>query len=200
MGKNWVMGMVGAIAVLAVTGIGFAAFTATATVNGTASAGSVDLQITSVLASGCQGFNGATAGNATIAFSSIGGGGTSVSVTATNLTPAVACFGDLTLKNTGSVPLNLSVSLNTPGSNGVCVGGAIDCYDVDTYSGIEDSGWIAWCGPCSFAPLYSVTGFTTLNPGQSYSDAFLVSIPYHSDDGTPASGTFSLVYTGTAGI
>jgi len=39
MGKRWVMGLVAMVGVIALSGIGFAAFTAQATINGTATAG-----------------------------------------------------------------------------------------------------------------------------------------------------------------
>ena len=123
-----------------------------------------------------------------------------MSLSVGNIVPGEFCEAQVVLVNAGSVPFNLSVVFNSPGANGMCVWGQKDCYDVNTNSGIQDSGWIALCGPCSFAPQYSVTNVTTLSPGQTYTDYIDVSIPQGSDDGTPSTGSFSLVYTGSAGF
>jgi hypothetical protein len=93
----------------------------------------------------------------------------------------------------------VSAAFETPGANGMCVWGETDCYDVTTVSGLQVDGWVAFCGPCSFTAQYSVTNFTTLNPGQSYTDTLLVDIPRGADDGTPPTGSFSIVYTGSVG-
>lgn len=194
------MGLVGAFAVMGLAGVGFSAFTASATVYGTASAGTVSLVITETESFGCSGAYANGANNGSMAFSPVSEDGSSVSASVSNIVPGEFCDGLVVLENTGSVPFNVSVAFNTPGANGMCIWGERDCYDVNTLSGIQVSGWLAFCGPCNFSAEYSVTNITTLNPGQTYTDYVAVSIPQGADDGTPPTGSFSLVYTGSAGF
>ncbi len=200
MSKRWVLGIGVALAVVALAGTGFAAFTATATVNGRASAGSVELAIVSTSVGTCQGFSGATApGVGNYTFSGLNEQRTAVTVTVTNLTPSTLCYGYVELENTGSVPVNLSAVLQTPGVSGLCAPSAYNCYDVATASGLEASGYYFWSGTGQRGPTSSVTNIVTIAPGATYTDVIGVGIPGTSTNATPSSATFSIVYTASAG-
>ncbi len=198
MAHKWALGIGAALALVIVAGTGFAAFTATATVNGKASAGSVDLAIVDAFPAGCGGFSGSQyPGPGNYTFSNENEARTSISLTVTNLTPDAWCQGEIVLENVGSVPVNLSVTLNTPGSNGICAPDADNCTAVTTTSGI-DEGWQLWY--VSPTPASTVTNFATLAPGALYYDYIAVGIAGGSTDVTPSTATFSLVYTGSAGV
>lgn len=200
MAQRWILGLVAAIAVIALSGVGFAAFTANATVNGSASAGSVDLQIVYDQGQGCGSLYGATpAGVGNFTFYGLTEGATEISAKVTNLTPGVWCQGVIGLENVGSVPITLSIVVNTPGTNGVCVSYSFNCYDVETISGIEVTGWQWWVGsPTAGTSAYASANFATLAPGQIYYDYLAVNIP-HSSTSAPGAGAFTLVYTASAG-
>jgi len=204
MAKRWLVGLVAAVAVVGLAGVGFSAFTATATVNGYASAGSVSLQITETGTFSCfylpdTPYPYAPApGN--IAFSPIRDGGTEVSFNVSNLTPGVICNGGVLLVNEGSVPLNVSVSLFSAGFNGVCGAYQYNCYDVITYSGIQAGGHYWYSGsPTAGGPSDVSANFVTLAPGASVVDDLGVLIETGSTS-APSSASFSLVYTGSAGF
>ncbi|HTP54841.1 MAG TPA: hypothetical protein VML94_07815 [Thermoplasmata archaeon] len=199
MAKRWVIGLVAAIAVVCMAGVGFSAFTAQAVVNGNASAASMDLQIVNTVAYGCyynDSWTSYAPGN--ISFENENAALNEVTLTVANLTPGIDCRAALVLENTGSVPVNVSSLINTPGNDGVCTTAALDCYDVFTLSGIETNGWIWWDGsPTAGLSSYSYADFATLSPGHSVVDFIGVDIPPGSDDGTPGGAAFSLVYTAT---
>lgn len=203
MAKKWVTSVVCAFAVLSISGIGFAAFTATATVNGTASAGTMGLEIISAVGADCGSLFGATApGAGNFTFFDLNPGHTSISARATNLTPGVYCEGGLELQNTGSVPVTVGVELSTPGLNGICTSYARNCYDVESLSGIEASGWQWYIGsPTAGTSSYGDANFATLNPGATYTDYLAVNLPELSTSAlTPSGATFTIVYTATAGV
>ena len=204
MTKKWVVGVIGAFALVAMTGVGFSAFTASATVYGTASAATMGLEITWTGASTCTYLPGTPLGGqvapGNVSFSPVAEGGTVVSFSASNMTPGVYCQGDLQLTNTGSVPVNVSVVLSTAGSNGICGAYGVNCYDVISYSGIEASGeWWFYGSPTAPGPADVSTNFTTLNPGNSTVDAIavLISTGFTSVD---PSAFFTLTYTASAGF
>ncbi len=200
MARNWVVGIGAALALIVVAGTGFAAFTATATVNGQASAGTVGLAITSTFILGCDAFDGAPVpGPGNITFSDLNEQQTSVTLTVSNLTPSAYCDAYLTLENTGSVPENLSVVLDTPGSNGVCAPSAINCFAVFTLSGIDQGRFWFSDSPYTDTPTSAVSNLVTLAPGGTYTDAIGVAIPTGSTDATPSSAVFTLAYTASAG-
>ena len=200
MAHKWVMGIGAALALIVVAGTGFAAFTATATVNGKATAGTVDLAITSTQTFGCYAFYGGTApGPGNISFSDLNEQRTSVTLTVSNLTPSAFCYANVTLENTGSVPVNLSVALSTAGSNGVCSAEAINCFEVFTLSGITQGVvWFTY-SPIGSTPTSSVSNIATLLPGGTYTDSIGVAIPPTATDATPSSAGFTIAYTASAG-
>lgn len=202
MTRKWQLGLIGAIALLALTGVGFSAFTASATVYGNASAATMDLKIVGEGAYGaCQYWlPGLPTGPGNITFTGLNAAETQVTWNVANVTPNDLCNAYVVLENAGSVPVNVSVALNTPGFNGICTAGELNCYDINTLSGIQANGWIWWVGsPTGGTSSYADSNFVTLNPGQTYTDLLTVDIPPGSDDSTPASATFSLVYTASAG-
>ena len=201
--QKWILGAGMAIAVVAVVGTGFAAFTATATVNGRATAGSVGLTIVNTYVGGCNSFYGAqTPGPGNVTFSDLNEQRTAVTLTISNLTPSAYCGAWVQLENTGSVPVNLSLALLTAGSGGVCPtdnDGATNCYSITTLSGI-DEGQTYWDGsPYGNTPTTSISNIVTLAPGATYTDLIGAEIPTGSTDATPAVCVFTLVYTASAG-
>jgi hypothetical protein len=201
MAKRWLVGLAAAIAVVCMAGVGFSAFTAQATVYGNASAATVGLQITETGTFGCFYFGHDVAAPGNIAFSGLSDGGTQITLTVSNLTPDDICEAGLVLENVGSQPLNVSIALNTPGANGVCGPYGFNCYDVYTYSGIQASGDFFFYGsPTEPTPTSYSANFTELNPGQSYTDYYGIDIPWGSTDATPASATFTLVYSASVGF
>jgi hypothetical protein len=198
MTRKWILGVGAALALVIVVGTGFAAFTATATVNGKATAGSVQLAIVNANYVSCGGFSGVSfPGPGNFTFFGENEARTSISLSVSNLTPDAWCQGYVELENVGSVPVNLSVTLNTPGSNGVCGIDLGNCTAVTTSSGINE-GWQLWYGGPT--GLTTVSNFATLAPGALYVDYVAVGIAGGSTDVTPATATFSLVYTASAGF
>jgi len=200
MGHKWIVGIGAALAVVIVAGTGFAAFTATATVNGRASAGTVDLAIVSAVTGSCGAFFGQQSpGAGNISFTNLNEARTSVTLTVSNLTPSAFCLASVQLENTGSVPVNLSLALSTPGVSGVCAFLAYNCFEVFTSSGITEG--IIWFAesPTGSTPTSSLPNIVTLAPGGIYTDNIGVGIPSTSTDATPSSTVFTLGYTATAG-
>lgn len=110
MARNWVLGVIGVIAVLGVAGVGFATYTASATVNVNATAGSFYLQESADVASS--------------SLSSASGGctftapGTSITLTASNLLPGDFCNFTVTVTDPGSIGGNWFAPI--PGCSGPC--------------------------------------------------------------------------------
>ncbi|MGP8077852.1 MAG: hypothetical protein ACLQD8_00225 [Thermoplasmata archaeon] len=196
MTKRWLVGLVAAIAVVCMAGVGFSAFTAQATVYGNASAASVGLQIVENESFGCFYYGHLESAPGSISFAGLSDGNTAVTLNVANLTPDQVCTATLTIENTGSQPLNVSIALNTPGSNGICLTTEADCFGVTTVSGITVGGFY-FTNPSATA---FVQNFTYLNPGQTYTDTYAVSIEWGSDNSTPSAGTFTLVYSATVGF
>jgi len=200
MTKKWVIGVIGAFAVLAMAGVGFSAFTASATVYGNVAAATVSIQISSVEIAGCYYLPNTPLGEQSapgnLAFSPISASATSVTYNVSNLLPGVYCFGYVTLVSESSVPVNVSVALNTPGVSGVCSEAQSNCFDVVTASGLESSGIWGFYSNTGYAS--SVTNFVTLSPGATYTDVVSVAINTGSTYAA-ATGSYSIVYTASAG-
>jgi hypothetical protein len=191
---------VGAFAVLALTGVGFSAFTASATVNGTATAATMGIQITAYQVGPPAGFITSNTcftwpvpwyqdapGNFT--FYGENAAHTAISAAASNLTPGVYCGGWVVITNVGSVPVNLSAALVS--TSNVCAPFvSYDCYDYSGWDGMD---------PAVFG-TYSATNFTMLAPGASFTDFFVFGIPMGSDNGTPSTAALTLVFTASTGF
>jgi len=113
MGKRWLAGLVVVVAIAAVGGIGFAAFTTSAFIKGNASAGTLGPLYWSDV-SGCSASTSTT-----------NNGSDTLVITALNMAPGDSCTVTGTLNNGGSLPANVY-------SEVTCVNPAEDCL-VFTY-------------------------------------------------------------------
>ena len=201
MARRWVLGVAAAIAVVCVAGVGFSAFTAQATVYGSAYAATVGLEFTQYGIYDCFYLGHSEPAPGKVVFSDLSAGGTQVTLTVSNLTPDDVCETEVTLENTGDQPLNVSITLNTPGENGVCGPYGINCFDIATTSGIQAAGEIYFgASPTDGVPTSYSHNFTTLQPGHTYEDLYALDIPWGSTDATPASASFTLVYSASIGF
>ena len=185
MTKKWIAGMLGVLAVAALVGVGYSAFTATATVNGTATAGTAEITVSSPAAGTCGYVGG---GPAPGGFSFAENHALTVlTVGLSNLVPGGICSFSFTVTNVGTVPVVLSDQLNE--TSGICAPGpTLNCYGVNDGSGLT-----------SATPVLSVTSLATLAVGGTYLDTVWVGIPAGSTS-APPSGGFSIYFTGSAGV
>jgi hypothetical protein len=183
--QRWVVGLLGVFAVAALVGVGYSAFTASATVNGTATAGTVSIEVRSSLSGSCTYASGAPAPGA-FTFSE-NAADTVLSIGVSSLVPGGVCTTQATVTNTGSVPVLLNDQLNE--SSGICASGpTLNCYDVSDTAGLR-----------SVSPVLNVNSIVTLAPGGSYTDTIAVYIPAGSTS-APASGNFAVYFMGSAGL
>ena len=198
MAKRWVLALATAMVIIGSSGVGFAAFSASDVVHGSATAVSVDLQITREVSGGCT-LNSGGAAPGTVEFSDLNAAATEVSLTVANMTLNTYCAAAIVLTNTGPEAVSLTSGILFLGQNGVCGPGQIDCYDVFTLSGIQASGLdcIAGSPTCGYSEEISVN-FATLQPGQSFVETIGMTIPAGSDSSTPSSCAFDLVYEANA--
>jgi hypothetical protein len=189
MGSRLVLALVAAVAIVAVGGIGFAAFTANAYINGTAGAGNVQLAWCNPGYASCAAYYGAT--GPTTYFASDPGVNicptptviTSVTtedtlvLSATNLAPGDYCTFTASLDNVGTLPVSVS-------GNGAYGGAGSGCGDVE-YGDNINGGF----GYSSSSPGINVGG----------SFGFVASIGLSSGATAQSeSCTFDVSFTGTA--
>lgn len=199
MAQRWLIGVIAAFAVIGMAGVGFSAFTATATVNGSASAATVEIKIVDTATFACDYFYNIVGAPGNVSFANENAQQTSISLNVANLTPGVYCTGGLVLENVGTVPVNLSVVFDTAGANNMCTAYALNCYGVFTWSGIGTDGYIYWIGAPNYGtPTDSNANFATLQPGGTFTEYIGVDISYDSTI-APGPGSFTLVYTASAG-
>ena len=111
-----------ALSLLAVTGIGYAAFTATATATVNATAGNLSLQWTA---------NSVDVGSDGYATCAPSGGGSAITETVSTIYPnSNGCIFNVTIQNNGNVPAN-TITVSPPAGT---VFGAYNCFAV-TYGG-----------------------------------------------------------------
>lgn len=200
MAKQWLIGVVAAFAVLGMAGMGFAAFTATATVNGSASAATMGVAFTENATFACDYYYNHPGAPGNIAFSHENPAGNMITLTVANMTPGVYCVSGVVITNTGSVPVNMSVAFFTAGTNGMCSAYQNDCFGVFTTSGLGTDGSIWWIGQPNYGIVTdSYSNFATLAPGGTFTDYIGVDLPAGSTS-APSVGTFQIVYTASAGI
>lgn len=166
MARIWQIGLIAVIAAVAVGGIGFAAFTSTATINGTATGGTLNLQWTPAgtpsLAAGTlletNVFDGCSA---TVTPSLI-------TITATNLAPGDQCeintsYG-LFLENTGSLPATVPW---TYASDYIWSGGTAACPTSNFNGGdgllagtytVPAGGYVGYLSVVSGSPIWVFIG------------------------------------------
>jgi hypothetical protein len=163
-----------AITVLALAGgLGYAAFTSTITVNGSAQAGTLTLGFNVPVTTGTT--NPTAAG--TCYFSGTGG---STTLTVTNMAPGDTCTATITVQNSGTLPT--SSETTTASGSYLCAGAIVtDCYVItdnlglNSYFGTPGSGGALAANTGSF--VYSAT--VTLPAGsttQSSASSFTISI------------------------
>lgn len=197
--KKWWVGVASAFVVLALAGVGFSAFTASATVTGSISAASAEIQFGSFLGHGCvYESNGAT-GPGSLTFSGLNPAATSINLDVQGINLGEYCDGAIQIMNSGTGPVTLTAGILFLGENGICGAGQTDCFDVVSASGIAASGYTCLNGsptPCGTSAEVS-TDFVTLSPGQTFTDDIGVAFAPGSDASSPTTGTFELVYIAT---
>ena len=159
-----------AISLLALTGVGFAAFTSSIYVYGTAGAGTLAVQFNNPATPGTSTPSGA----GTCGFSGTGG---STSFTASNLAPGDICTATITVYNTGSLPTTSeTTSLSAPVN--VCNGA--NCFYVSDSLGLQS--WTAtngFGGPVGIGGSFVYSVSVQLDPGstvQSESGSFTITL------------------------
>jgi hypothetical protein len=134
MGSRLVLAMVAAVAIVAVGGIGFAAFTASVYVDGSGAAGSVALSFTS----NPYGTAASSPAGATCAIQSYGGSTGTITVAASNLEPGQYCTFTLSVQNVGTLPITSETSTYAYVSGSVCnSGGQMNCIWVSDGIGLN---------------------------------------------------------------
>jgi hypothetical protein len=186
MGSRLVLVMVAAVAIVAVGGIGFAAFTSSVTVNGTASAGNIVLEF----ASNPYGTGASTPSGATCTLQTYGGTTTTISISASNLAPNQYCSFVLTITNAGSLPANSESSLFTASSGSYCSSsGEINCIWV------QDS--LSPSPLNSETGVYTGSGTTVIPAGGTLTYTIYTTLPAGSTDQSTSLG-FSISLTGSS--
>jgi hypothetical protein len=160
MGSRLVLAMVAAVAIVAVGGIGFAAWTSSVTVSGSGTAGAVTLTWCSA--------NGVPTGACTASPSFTGTGGCSISASGSvltlsgdNLGPSESCDFTAAILDTGSLPATVTES----GTNGYAINNPSETASGGgfSYGGITytDDGYsnepIASGGTLSYSATLSAT-------------------------------------------
>jgi hypothetical protein len=169
-----------ALSLLALTGIGYATFTSTIYVNGTATAGTLNIAFAAspYLATGTT----SPVGAGTCSFS---GTGSSTTLTVTNMAPGDTCTATITVANTGSLPTASETTSITAGSylcSGVLYPNCFIVYDnlgLNSFTGATGSG----------GPVASGGNF-----------AYNVEVAYVSASTSQGlTGTFTIAVTGSVG-
>lgn len=159
MGSKWVLGMVSVIAVVAIAGVGFAAYTSTATANVNVSAGSFYIQGSGVI----------TAQSLAVGTCAVAPSGNNVVGTISNMLPGDYCNITLTFTDAGSLPGSFvswtPAYFTGSGCSLISVYGSGPwiVYPVasvspggiaaSAYWNITDIGSPAASGPCTIGPL-----------------------------------------------
>jgi len=106
-----------ALSLLALTGIGYAAFTSNITITGTASAGTLQVQFASPVTSSGSPATSTPSGVGSCYFTGLG---SSTTLTVTNMDPGDSCTAYVTVANTGTLPTS-SETTSLSGATNVCV-------------------------------------------------------------------------------
>ena len=133
-----------ALSLLALTGVGYAAFTSSITVNGTASAGTLSIAFTTP--ANTAGYGTSTPSG--VGSCSFSGTGASTTLTVSNMDPGDTCTADITVANTGSLPTS-SEATSLSGAPEACVPTSTSPYNcftisdnlgLNSYTGASGSG------------------------------------------------------------
>jgi hypothetical protein len=171
MATRWIAGLLSVFVALGVAGVGFAAFTDPIVINGSASTGTLDIQI--VYYTDLINFPGHTHID-TVADDQF-------TMTAWNLAPGDYPYEKVKVENVGT--LMAAVSVNLVGTGLIAVGGT-DGIDVYTHSGLSAVGGVF------------THSWVTLAPGQHSWDWIYVGMPATSTT-QGLSATFTITYTAT---
>jgi hypothetical protein len=176
-----------ALSLIALTGIGYATFTSTATIYGNANAGNLVLAMSN--------FNNGVStpsGYGSCDWQSyVAGPPAYVTLTVSNMAPGDSCSAWLTINNVGSLPMTSESSTFAAGSGYWCTSGGYttNCFYVtDSLS----------------TPLESYFGqsgsqASTVAPGNTFSP-YYVTVYYASGSTTQnAAATFTITFTGSVG-
>jgi len=173
-----------ALSLLALTGIGYATFTSAVTINGTASAGNLNLQFYSFT----NGVSSSGYGSCDWSANT----GTTVTLTVSNLAPGDSCTAYSNIYDTGSLPTtSMSATIGGPWSN-ICLSGSqLNCFAVyDTYGINTPAGTLT----------SSTSGSPLIQAGGASSVAYNVEVVYVSGSTTQSlSGSFTITITGSVG-
>jgi len=160
-----------ALSLLALTGIGYAAFTYPITVTGTASAGTLSIEFTTPAYSAIS----TPTGDGSCYFS---GTGASTTLTVTNMVPGDTCTAQITIYNSGTVPTS-SETTSISGGPYCNTPGQLNCFYVTDSLGLSSevgpgSGGVIGVGGTY---LYSVTvGFPSTSTIPSTTASFTITI------------------------
>ena len=160
-----------ALTLLAMSGIGYAAFTYSITVTGTASAGTLAIEFTTPANSGTS----TPSADGSCSFS---GTGSSTTLTVTNMVPGDTCTASITIYNSGTVPTS-SETTSISGGPYCNTPGQLNCFYVTDSLGLNSevgpgSGGVIGVGGTY---LYSVTvGFPTGSTTPGTTASFTITV------------------------
>ena len=162
-----------ALSLLALSGIGYAAFTSTIYVSGSASAGTLILNFANPATPGTS----TPTGVGTCAFSGTGG---STTFTVSNLAPGDSCEAYITITNSGTLPTS-SESTSLSGLTNICWGSEpVNCFVVEDTLGLNSATTATGSGgPVGVGGSFSYGVLVALSPGsttQSESGSFTISV------------------------
>jgi len=159
-----------AISLLALTGVGFAAFTYSINVVGSASAGTLVIGFANPATPGTTSNGGAC---------SFSGTGDSTVLTVSNLAPGDVCTATITVANTGTLPTaSETTSLSAPVN--VCTSPGTNCFYV--YDNLGLQSWTGANGAGGAVPVSGTFGYSVsveLAPGstvQSEGGSFTITV------------------------
>jgi len=175
-----------ALSLLALSGVGFAVYSASVTINGTASGGTLVLG-TSSWASGTTTPTGA----GSCAWSDyVAGSPATITLTVTNMAPGDSCTASLHIDNLGTLPMT-SESTTFAGVTGYfCTSGGYttNCFFVTDSLGLQ-----------SYVGSNGANGLT-VSPGGSYPGGYWVTVTYASGSTVQSeSASFTITFTGSVG-
>jgi hypothetical protein len=167
------------ISLFAVSGIAYATFTSSITINGTATAGTLNLYV--------QGASGGTGTYSSCSWSN--NEGSSITLTVSNLSPGDSCSATATIENSGSLPSTSETSSLTSSSGPICTSsGQTNCFEITDNMGLNSE---TGSGGTSSSPIDA-------NNANSFTYVVTVSMPAGSTQ-QGISASFTITFTGSVG-